>query len=399
MKRGFRNVYLLATSQALTQSAMILSMTLGAIVGSSLAANKGLATLPIALMVVGTTLASLPAALFMQRHGRRLGFLLGSLLGISGSLLSAWALYCGSFAGFTGGHFLLGLYQGFANYYRFAAAEAAPDHQHSKAISLVVAGGLAAAFIGPQLGLIGRDWLAPYFFVGSYLAQAVLGLLALGVLSRLSLPRAVRHVATTGARPVRQVLAQPSLQIAIVGSAVGFAIMVMLMSATPLAMVGCGLARGDVVPVIQWHVFSMFAPSLVTGRLIGRWGALRMMQTGLVLLLLQVIVSLSGVSFGHFLVSLILLGLGWNFAFIGGTSLLTQSYRASEQLKVQAINESCIYGLVAVATLSAGWLYDQFGWEVLNYAVAPVIAATLILTWLRKADPGREPHTNGPALE
>ena len=372
-----RNVLILALSQALMLSAIVLSMALAAILGAMLAPDRALATLPVAAMVIGTAVASLPAALLMRRFGRRPGFLIGALLGVAGSLVSALALYQGSFAAFVIGHVLLGSYQGFANYYRFAAVEAAaPDHA-GKAISLVVAGGVVAGFLGPQLGLWGRDWIAGQLFVGAYLAQGALSLVALALLSRLHLPRIV--AADPGrARPLREILSQPLLRVAILGAAIGYAVMIMVMTATPLAILGCGLPGTRVTPVIQWHVVGMFAPSFFTGSLITRYGAPRIMQAGFVLLIGHVALALSGVEFLHFLSGLVLLGVGWNFAFIGGTALLTQTYRPVERLRVQAVNEFSVFGLAALATLSAGWLYDRFGWGTLNFAVLPLLLVALI---------------------
>jgi len=371
------NILILALSQALMLSAIVLSMALAAILGAMLAPDKGLATLPVAAMVIGTAVASLPAALLMRRVGRRPGFLIGALLGIGGSLLSAFALHESSFVVFVIGHFLLGSYQGFANYYRFAAVEAADPGHTSKAISLVVAGGVVAAFLGPQLGVWGRDWIGGQIFVGSYLAQGVLSFIALVLLSRLRLPDvAAAHVGRV--RPLREILSQPALRVAIFGAAIGYAVMIMVMTATPLAILGCGLPGSSVTPVIQWHVVGMFAPSFFTGALIERYGALRIMQAGFILLFGHVVLALSGVEFLNFLSALILLGVGWNFAFIGGTALLTQTYLPAERLKVQAVNEFAVFGLAALATLSAGWLYDRFGWATLNLTVAPLLLAALI---------------------
>lgn len=380
MPAAFRsNILILALGQALALSAIVLSVTLAAILGAMLAPDKGLATLPVAAMVIGTAIASLPAARLMRQRGRRPGFMLGALLGIGGSLLCALALHQSSFAVFVLGHFLLGAYQGFANYYRFAAVEAAGPAQAGKAISLVIAGGIVAAFLGPQLGLWGRDWIGGEIFAGSYLAQGVLSLAALLLLARLRLPQAV--AAQSGsARPLREIVSQPVLQVSIFGAAIGYAVMIMVMTATPLAILGCGLPGSSVAPVIQWHVVGMFAPSFFTGSLIRRYGAPRIMQVGFVLLLAQVVLALSGIEFLHFLSALIFLGVGWNFSFIGGTTLLAQTYRPAEQAKVQATNEFIVFGLVAVATLSAGWLYDRFGWATLNLAVVPLLVAALIAT-------------------
>lgn len=377
---GRRNVLLLAFSQAATLSAMVMSMALAAILGDSLAPDRGLATLPIAVMVVGTAIASLPAAMLMRRHGRRAGFLIGAALGVSGSLLAAVALHRGSFALFVLGHLLLGSFQGFANYYRFAAVESTDTAHTSRAIAGVVAGGVVAAFLGPQLGEWGRDWLGTQPFVGSYLAQGALGATALLLLSQLRLAPPAVPVHGAAARPLREIVAQPALRASIVGAAVGYAVMVMAMTATPLAMLGCGLPGTSVTPVIQWHVVGMFAPSLVTGALIKRHGAPRVMQIGFLLLLGHIAITLPGVAFLNFLSALILLGVGWNFSFIAGTALLTRCYRPAEQLKVQAVNEFTVFGLVATASLAAGWLYDRFGWTALNLAAVPLLIAALVAT-------------------
>ncbi|OGB36868.1 MAG: MFS transporter permease [Burkholderiales bacterium RIFCSPHIGHO2_02_FULL_66_10] len=376
---GRRNVLLLAGSQALMLSAIVLSMSLAAILGSLLAPDKSLATLPVAAMVVGTAIASLPAAMLMRRWGRRMGFLMGAGLGVAGSMLASYALWQQSFELFVLGHLLLGSYQGFANYYRFAAAEAVDPAHTTRAISWVVAGGVVAAFVGPQLGQWGRDWFISGSFVGSYLAQAVLSVMALGLLSQVRL-KPVAAVAAGTARSVWELLSQPLLLTSILGAAVGYSVMIMVMTATPLAMLGCGLPGQSVTPVIQWHVVGMFAPSFFTGNLIKRYGAPRIMQIGFALLLGHVAVALSGLEVLHFASALVLLGVGWNFAFVGGTALLTQTYRPAEQLKVQAINEFLVFGLVAVSTLSAGWLYDRYGWATLNLAVVPFLVLALLVS-------------------
>ena len=358
-------------------SAIVLSMTLAAILGSLLAPDKSLATLPVAAMVIGTAVASLPAAMLMRRLGRRVGFLMGASLGVVGSAVAGYGLWQDSFALFVLGHLLLGSYQGFANYYRFAAAEAVDAAHTTRAISWVVAGGIVAAFLGPQLGEWGRDWIVSGPFVGSYLAQAALSVMALGLLSQVRLKPVA--VATAGAaRSVRELLSQPLLLTSVFGAAVGYSVMIMVMTATPLAMLGCGLPGESVTPVIQWHVVGMFAPSFFTGHLVKRYGAPRIMQVGFALLLGHVAIALSGLEFLHFASALVLLGVGWNFAFVGGTALLTQTYRPAEQLKVQAINEFLVFGLVAASTLSAGWLYDRYGWATLNLAVVPFLVLALL---------------------
>ena len=376
---GARNISLLAASQALVLSAVVLSMTLAGVLGAQLAPDKGLATLPIAAMVVGTALCSIPASLLMRRIGRRAGFMVGAVLGIVGSALAAFGLYAQSFALFVLGHLLIGGFQGFANYFRFAAAESAGPQHASRAISWVVAGGVVAAFAGPQFAVWGRDWLPQHAFLGSYVAQVVLTLLVMFLLSWLDLPQRPA-AASEAARPLREIAAQPGLRAAVVGAAVGYAVMIMAMTATPLAMLGCGFGAAEVKPVIQWHVFGMFVPSFFTGGLVARFGAPRVMQVGFVLLLGHVAVAASGNAFVHFVSALVLLGVGWNFTFVGGTALLTQSYRPSEQTKVQALNEGLVFGLVALGSLGAGWLYDRFGWATLNLATLPLLVLALIWT-------------------
>lgn len=370
-------------------SAIVLSMTLAAILGAQLAPSPSWATLPVAAMVIGTAMASIPASMLMRRFGRRAGFLLGTTVGIGGSALAAYGVATQSFALFVFGHLLVGAYQGFANYYRFAAVEAAGTGHAPRAVSFVVAGGVVAAFLGPQLAIWGRHWFAVEAYLGSYVAQGLLGLLAIVVLIGLRLPPVpVTHA--EAARPLRKLLAQPKLKVAVIGSATGYAVMIMAMTATPLAMLGCGLTPGDVKPVIQWHVLGMFAPSFFTGSLIKRHGAVRIMRAGFVLLALHVLIASAGNDLVNFLSALILLGVGWNFAFIGGTALLTETYRPAEQLRVQAVNEFSVFGLVAVSTLTAGWVYEQFGWVPLNLAVLPLLLAALVLTlsiegWRRPA--------------
>lgn len=379
MIAGGRNIALLATSQALALSAVVLSMTLAGILGAVLAPDKGLATLPIAAMVVGTAIASIPASMLMRRLGRRAGFLIGAAFGVAGSVLAATALHSQSFLWFVLGHLLIGAYQGFANYYRFAAAEAAGPVDASRAISWVVAGGVVAAFAGPQIGVWGRDWLPQDAFVGSYMAQALLSLAAMALLSRLDLRK---PVAATGeqTRSLRELIAQPSLRAAVAGAAVGYAVMIMAMTATPLAMLGCGFGTAEVKPVIQWHVFGMFVPSFFTGHLVTRFGAPRVMQAGFLLLIGHIAIAVTGLEFLHFLSALVLLGVGWNFAFVGATALLTRSYRPSEQTKVQAFNEGVVFSLIAVGSLGAGWLYDRFGWATLNLALLPALIVALVWT-------------------
>lgn len=382
------NVLVLAVSQALMLSAIVLAMTLGALVGANLAPDKGLATLPIAAMVVGTALTTLPAAAFMRRTGRRAGFVFGAVLGLAGGLGAALGLYWQSFALFVLAHVLMGAYQGFANYYRFAAAESASPDFASRAISLVIAGGVVAAVLGPQLVHWTRDALLPHAFLASYFAQAGLGALAVLVLSRLDRVGPPPSVAQGSGRSLREIACQPAFLVAVSGAAIAYAVMILVMTATPVAMLGCSLPVSDAVSVIQWHVLGMFAPSFFTGAWVQRFGATRMMLAGFALITAHVIIALSGVEFLHFLSGLILLGVGWNFSFIGATALLTRTYRPEEQAKAQAANDFAVFALVAIASLSAGWLHDRYGWEALNLVALPTLAGAIVFTlWFAAARP------------
>jgi MFS family permease len=380
VRTDHRNVALLAVAQTLVQSASVLAMTLGALIGGHLAPDRSLATLPIAAIVIGTAATTIPAAMLMRRIGRQAGFLIGAAIGTASALLTAIAIYRSDFGAFVAGYALLGVYQGFTNYYRFAAGEAAAPDFRPRAISWVIAGGVVAAILGPQLAYVPRDWFAPHTFLGSYLAQAVLGMLALAALAHLRMP-APRAVATPHARRSRRALmGQPVFLVAMGGAAVSYAVMLLVMTATPVAMIGCGHQVGDAVQVIQWHVLGMFAPSFFTGGLIARFGAPRVMAAGFVLLLGHVAIALTGTEVLHFGSALILLGVGWNFSFVGGTALLTTAYREDEQSRAQAINDFVVFGTVAVASVSSGWLYHQFGWETLNLAALPFLVAALLAT-------------------
>ena len=354
-------------------------MTLGALVGGQLAPDKSLATLPIAAIVIGTALTTIPAALFMRRVGRRVGFLTGASFGVASGLLSAYAVYVGAFLPFVVAHALLGVYQGFTNYYRFAAGEAAALDFRSRAISWVIAGGVVAAVLGPQLAYWPRDWWAPQF-LGSYLAQAALGAAALLALAQLRIPKLRPAEVRVPGRSGIELARQPAFLVAMGGAAVAYAVMLLVMTATPVAMVGHGHGVGDAVQVIQWHVLGMFAPSFFTGTLIARFGAPRVVAVGFTLLAGHVAIALAGTELLHFLSGLVLLGVGWNFAFVGGTALLTSAYREGEQAKAQAINDFVVFGTVAAASLSSGWLYHQFGWQTLNLVALPFLAVALVAT-------------------
>ena len=384
-----RNVALLAGAQALFQTSSVLVMTISGLVGLRLASSKGLATLPIALMMVAAAATMIPASLMMQRFGRKQGFALGTLLGILAGVVAAAAIALDSFWLFVGANMLVGGYQGFAQYYRFAAADCASPDFKSRAISWVMVGGVVAALAGPNIARFTQG-LGPVPFAASYLVMAVLGVFALALVTRLKLPVIGGPVQShESARALSVIMRQPIFLTALTGSTVGYAVMLMVMTATPLAMQICGQSLGDAATVIQWHVLGMFVPSFFTGNLILRFGVLRIMACGTLLLVGHVAIALSGNAFLHFLSGLILLGVGWNFLFIGGTTLLTQAYRPSERAKTQAAHDFVMFAVVSLASFSAGGLLNGFGWAAVNWTVLPFLALTLGMIWRYGVSQGR----------
>jgi len=384
-----RNVLILAAGQALFQTASVLIMTVGGLAGLIVAADKSLATLPIAAVMVGTMLGTVPASLLMGRIGRRAGFVLGSLIGTLGGGLGALGMIQASLLLLCAGTLLVGIYQAFAQYYRFAAAEAASTSFRSQAISLVLAGGVVAAIAGPQIGVLAKD-LVGTEFAGSFLAIVVLSLMASASLAFIRMPPAAVVGIDDDARPLATIVRQPKFLVALGGAAIGFGVMILAMTATPLAMVAHQHAASDAAFVIQWHVLGMFVPSFFTGFLIARFGVLTMMLAGVAALAGHVVIALSGLALLHFLSALVLLGVGWNFLFVGGTTLLTETYRPSEKAKVQALNDFSIFGVVVVASFASGWLMHGIGWIGVNFAALPFLAATAIaivsfMLWRPKA--------------
>lgn len=371
-----RNVLLLTATQALFQTTSIMVMTLSGLVGLMLAPDRSLATLPIALMVVATATCLIPASLLMQRYGRRTGFLVGTALGALAGFLGAYAITRDDFVLFVVANMLVGAYQAFAQFYRFAAADVANDAFRSRAISWVIAGGVAAAVLGPALVRYTQN-LGTLPFVAPYIAMGLLALLAAALLTTLQIPPPTSEETQGPARPLLAIMRQPAFLTALTASAIGSAVMILVMTATPLAMQLCGLPVSDTATVIQWHVLGMFVPSFFTGHLIARFGILPVMAAGALLLGSHVLVALSGVERLHFLSGLTLLGVGWNFLFVSGTTLLTTTYLPAEKAKVQAMHDFLVFGAVSIASFSAGALLDAAGWDLVNIAAAPLLALML----------------------
>ena len=375
-----KNVLLLAASQAMFMTGGSLLIATSALVGYRLSPDKALATLPLALQMLAGMLTSIPASLLMQRVGRRAGFLLGSSIGIAAACVAAYAIASANFVLFAISAAMSGMFAGFANYYRFAAADVSSAEYRSTAISYVMAGGVVAALIGPNLANWTSEWLAAPF-AGSYLALAGILVLSFATQTFLTIPRPPREA--HGGRALGVIARQPVFIVAAIGGMLGYGIMALVMTATPIAMHEHHYAFGDTAFVIEWHVLGMFAPSFFTGHLIKRFGVLQVMLTGGLLSAICVIVNLTGTTLPHFWAALVLLGVGWNFMFIGATTLLTEAYAPEEKGKTQALNDFLVFSTVTLSVLSAGSLQHLLGWEAVNYGVLPLITvAVSAVTWL-----------------
>ncbi len=378
IKLEYRNVAVLFGSQAMFMTNQITLITLSGLVGQMLATDKSLATLPVSTVVIATALTTIPASMLMKRIGRRAGFMLGALIGLMGVALSIYAIWAETFWLFVAATFVMGINGGFSQYYRFAAADVASPEFRSRAISLVISGGIAAAVIGPQLVRMTND-LYDTPFIGSYMALVGVGLVTLGLLSFLSIPKPTDEEIHSSGRPLPQITRAPAFIVAAMTGTVGYAVMSLIMTATPIAMHSHGFGVPDSAFVIQWHVMAMFVPSLFTGNLIHRFGVLKIIFSGLVLLFGCVGLAINGVDILHFSAALFVLGLGWNFTFVGASTLLTETYEPSERAKVQATNDFLVFGTVAAASLSSGVLLHTYDWNTVNYFALPFLAITMVV--------------------
>ena len=379
-----RIVFLLALCQALAMTGNSILGTTAAIVGNLLTADKALSTLPVALQMTGTMLATVPAALLMARIGRRGGFWTGAAIGVAGAAIATLAIFADSFTMFCAGTMLIGANTGFVQQYRFAASEAADDAFRSKAISLVLAGGVVSGLFGPETAKWSRDLFAPVMFAGCYAIIAALYLASAVLLCLVRLPKPSAPALRRGGRPLVEIATQPIFVVAAVAGMVGYGVMSALMTVTPIAMLGCGFAFVDAAFVIQWHSLGMYLPSFITGHLISRLGVTTILLVGAGLLLVCCGINLMGVAELNFWSALVLLGIGWNFLFVGATTLLTRAYDAHEKAKVQALNDFLIFGTVALSSFSSGALLTGFGWSMVQLAVLPfVVIATTAVLWLK----------------
>jgi len=381
MQRQKKNVFLLACCQALLLTNAVTIISIGALAGYALAEDKRLATLPQTAYVIGALLGTMPASMWMRRVGRRNGFLTGGVFALAGSTIATYAMVSSSLAFLCAGTLLLGVYNAFGQYYRFAAADAAASDFKARAISYVLAGGLVGGIVGPEVSKFTRGLATP-MYTASYASLFLFALAAMAIVSRLDIPHAQDSVAHGPARRLGAVVLQPVFLVAASVAALGYGTMNLLMTATPLAMGFCGLPYNASATVIASHVIAMFAPSFFTGSLIKRFGVLHVMLAGVACMFACIGVALSGQLLAHFWWALVLLGIGWNFMYIGGTTLLTEAYRPAEKAKVQGLNEITIFTVQAVSAFSSGVLVNTEGWRTLNYVALPLVtAAGVAILW------------------
>ncbi len=384
-----RNVLVLVAAQGILGAQMPMIFTIAGLAGQSLAANPCWATLPISATVVGSMLTATPLSALMQRHGRRAGFVVGALGGMLGAAIGALALYLANFPLFVLGALFTGIYMSAQGFYRFAAADTASESFRPKAISWVMAGGLFSAIIGPQLVKVTADAFV-YPFLGTYLAVIALNGVGMFLFGALDIPKPKPPVAgaPTG-RSRMELLQSPAIAVAVICATVSYALMNLVMTSSPLAVVGCGFDTGDAADVVTAHVLAMYAPSFFTGHVIARLGADKVVAIGLAILAASGAVALTGVELEQFFIALILLGIGWNFGFVGATTMLAASYAPQERGRMQGLNDLIVFGGVTMASFSSGGLMNcaggtpQQGWELVNLAMVPfLILAGGALIWL-----------------
>jgi MFS family permease len=386
-----RNVAVLICAQAILGSQMPMIFTVGGLAGQSLASNACFATLPISMIVLGSMLTASPLSNLMQKFGRKFGFFIGAIGGLTGGIIGAVGLATGSFAIFLMGSFLTGIYMSAQGFYRFAATDTATKSFRPKAISYVMAGGLASAIIGPQIVKVTAEAMV-IPFLGTYIAVVILNFLGSFLFLLLKIPKlAKKNIYDPNKRSNKQLVSTPRIAVAMICAMVSYAMMNLVMTSTPLAVVGCGYSPSDAANVVSAHVIAMFLPSFFTGHLITRYGEELIVGIGLFFLALAGIVALSGVNLENFFLALVFIGLGWNFGFIGATTMLTNSHSEAERGRIQGMNDLFVFGGVTIASFSSGGLMNctggnhLTGWTSVNLAIFPMLliaAATLV--WLMK---------------
>jgi MFS family permease len=391
MDKAKKTVALLSTCQALLLVNNSILITVNALAGFALATDKSIATLPVTAYFLGAALAAYPASMLMKRYGRKIGFTTGAACGMAGALLGACAIYVQSFWLLCAGTFVLGAYFASGQFYRFAAAESVPQDYKPKAISLVLAGGIVGGFLGPETSKITRDIVEGYLYAGPYFSLVGFALITMLVVRWLDIPPLSAAESKAEGRPIGVIARQPAFIVAVLCGVVSYGVMNLLMTATPLAMVACQHPFNAAAFVIQWHLIGMFAPSFVTGSIIKKIGLLPVMIIGAVLMALCVAIAVSGIEVANFWLALVLLGVGWNFMYLGATTLLTEAHTPAERGKVQGVNDMAIAFTMVLSSLSVGALFTYQGWQTMNLLAVPFVAvAACGVLWLgvaRRARP------------
>ena len=378
-----KNVGVLAICQGLLFVNNSILIAVNALAGYSLAPDKALATLPVTSYFVGSALVTVPMSYFMKRHGRRAGFTLGACFAIAGSLMCAAAIYLASFWMLCAGVMVLGAYLAAGGYYRFAASDISPPDFRATAVSLVLAGGIVGGFVGPETTKLTKDAIEGHAYAGPYLTLILFALMAMAAQRWLDIPPVPESERKDAGRPLAAIARQPALIVSVLCAMISYGVMSLTMTATPLAMSACNLPFSDAAFVIQWHLVGMFAPSFFTGGLIKRYGLLPVMLVGVVLSLGCVGIAISGVDVLNFWLALVLSGVGWNFMFVGATTLLGESHTPAERAKVQGFNDAAIFVTLVVSSLASGALFSYQGWITMNLFAIPVLGiAAASLLWL-----------------
>jgi MFS family permease len=377
-----RNALVLAVTQALAGGNNTVLVATAGIVGTMLAPDKGLATLPISIFVLGLWMGTLPIGALARRLGRRSALQIGTACGVLTGLLCCIAVLHGSFLLFNIGAVFSGFYAAAHQSYRFAAADTASEAFRAKAIAWVLFGGVLAGIVGPQLVIATQNLWPPYLFAATYIGQSVLALISAGVLMLVNIPKPPPRSVAGAGRPLSEIARQPRFVVAVACGVASFSMMNLVMTSAPLAMVMCNHSVTDATLGLQWHVLGMYAPSFITGALISRFGFERIIGLGLALIIVAAVIGVAGISLWHFWIGLALLGVGWNFAFIGATTMVTTCHRPNERNKVQAFNDFLVFGSMAIGSFSSGALLVSFGWSMVNEVVFPVVlAAGALLIW------------------
>ena len=390
MEKQYRNVLVLAACQGTLQTCGITMIAVTGLAGFALATDKSLATVPLTAYVVGSAITTIPASMLMNAIGRRAGFQVGTVTGMAGAAICALAIYLSQFWLLCAGMMVMGVYTAFGKYYRFAAADAAEVSFKAKAISLTLAGGIMGGIVGPEMAKRTTGHFTDHLtYLGPYISLIFVCLLATLFLTRLDIPKLTLEERKDSGRPLGQIMSQPVFIVAVLASMLSYGIMNLMMTSTPLAMRAHDHHFNDAAFVLQWHMLGMYGPSFFTGSLINRFGVLNVILAGCVLMLACIVAALAGTELINFWTALFVLGLGWNFMYVGGSALLTECHAPAERAKTQAANDFLVFLTMAISSMSSGLLLNKSGWHAVNYGSIPFLilaaVATLWLMWHRRA--------------